>query len=86
MCARSPDALLFERTRYNGSLLAKDNRLDYASGGAGLWAIPEDSAGLLRPILDHMSYLNKVWISTYLRDVGKVPRGQPCASRDTDRR
>jgi uncharacterized protein YjbI with pentapeptide repeats len=27
-----------------------------------------------------------VLVSTYLRDVGKVPRGQPCASHDTDRR
>jgi hypothetical protein len=86
MCSRSSDALLFKRTPYNGSMLVKDNSLDYASGGARLWAIPEGSAGLFRPILDHMSYLNKVSICTYLRDIGKVPRGQPCASHDTDRR
>jgi hypothetical protein len=27
-----------------------------------------------------------ILVSIYLRDVGKVPRGQPCASHDTDRR
>jgi hypothetical protein len=42
VCARSPDALLFKRTRSNGSMLIKDNSLDYAPGRASLLAIPED--------------------------------------------
>jgi hypothetical protein len=36
--------------------------------------------------LFHANLGKAVLVTTYLRDVGKVPRGQPCASHDTDRR
>jgi hypothetical protein len=32
----------YAANRYTGSLLVQENRLDYASGGASLWANFED--------------------------------------------